>query len=369
MPSAGGSWAEQHVARIKDIDEGERSGKGALVVPPAWDLTPFDYRMLVGIADKHLRLTFALKVSAKVKGRPVDGHAALEWLNRLDPSLVRRTTVDIGATKHRSKVEYDRRNRETWLRHLYAMSVPLDPVADRVADEEPPHQDDRSTGHPGMTTGRPSQRPDGAALPQPAHPDPAAPVTTETAESMRSASGEHLGDQWAQAVQLHARVGDAWAEVITDPLNALEHAMLFSTTHPLTVAFIDAYFAANQFRDIHGENWAQARTGDLTADREMVLRYRSLVEKASRAWEAAYKTSSRLEWEDWLPAKEAKRARRAEALLRVAGDESETLHARAAAAQKAATLLKKVTGFLLPEQVERALADGSRLALPGGSRP
>ena len=132
---------------------------------------------------------------------------------------------------------------------------------------------------------------------------------------------------------------------------------------------IDAYFAANQFRDIHGENWAQARTGDLTADREMVLRYRSLVEKASRAWEAAYKTSSRLEWEDWLPAKEAKRARRAEALLRVAGDESETLHARAAAAQKAATLLKKVTGFLLPEQVERALADGSRLALPGGSRP
>ena len=144
----------------------------------------------------------------------------------------------------------------------------------------------------------------------------------------------------------------AWADMITDPLNALTHSALFDVTQPRTADFVRAYAAAEDYREVMPADPAA----------EQVRKYRSLVKEADRAWVEAHRYAEHLSY-SWLPDSEAKAARQAETLLKVAADETATLHERAAAAKKAASLLDRVKSFMLPDDAVKSVEKSTRLAI------
>jgi hypothetical protein len=192
-----------------------------------------------------------------------------------------------------------------------------------------------------------------APAPQPTvqSPAPAArAVPAESAESVRT-------QRWADAVACHDHISDAWADIITDPLAALDHSLLLDVTQPRTAKFIEAFGRAQDLRALHGTTYP-------TKD-EVVADYLSIVRQADEAWSDAVRHARHVHLA-WLPEGEAKRVRQASALLATAADESQPMHLRADSAAKAAELLAKVTSFYLPEPSATAIETQARLALPAG---
>lgn len=173
---------------------------------------------------------------------------------------------------------------------------------------------------------------------------------------------QHPTHRWADAIAKHDRITDAWADIITDPLAALDHSLLLDVTQPRTAKFIEVYGRAQDLRSLHGT----AYPGGTTArTRKVVADYLGTVRQADEAWTDAMHHARHVHLA-WLPDTEAKRVRQASALLATAADESQPMHLRADAAAKAAQLLAKVTSFYLPPATATAIEVQARLALPAG---
>lgn len=169
-----------------------------------------------------------------------------------------------------------------------------------------------------------------------------------------------LQAQWDTAIETHDRVVEEWADIVTDPLAALEHSLLLDVTQPRTATFIDAYGQAQDLRAVIGTT---CPTGPDARTR--VREYLSAVRKANTAWADASRHAAHVNLR-WLPEAEATSVRRASVFLAVAADETATLPERAAAASKAAALLAEVTSFVLPAEAMRELETTRRLALNPG---
>lgn len=198
---------------------------------------------------------------------------------------------------------------------------------------------------------RSTSRPSASKQPTVQPPAPAArAVPAESGESFRT-------QRWADAVARHDRISDAWADIITDPLAALDHSLLLDVTQPRTAKFIETYGRAQDLRALHGTTYP-------TKD-EVVADYLSIVRQTDEAWSDAVRHARHVHLA-WLPESEAKRVRQASALLATAADKSQPMHLRADSAAKAAELLAKVTSFYLPEPSATAIETQARLALPAG---
>jgi hypothetical protein len=191
------------------------------------------------------------------------------------------------------------------------------------------------------------------------------PTVSAPVSPMQSPSRDvkpSLKAQWDAAIAIHDRVVDAWTNIVTDPLAALDHSLLLDVTQPRTAAFIDAYGHAQDLRAVSGSVYP---TGTAEAVQRAVTDYLSAVRRADTAWEAASRHAAHVNLR-WLPETEATNVRRASVFLAVAADETATLPERAAAASKAAALLAEITSFVLPAEAMRELETTRRLALNPG---
>lgn len=178
------------------------------------------------------------------------------------------------------------------------------------------------------------------------NPAPQAPAPATTADLLRLAN------------ERHDRVRDAWTEIITDPLNALEHASLFDVADTRTAAFISAYGALEDLRAIYP-------SGIPTALAES---YAEQTRECERLWDDAYAYSTKRGY-DFLPDGERDLARKAARMLALAADEAAPVHERAQAATKAAEMLTRISAITLPEPSRAQIASLSRLALTAGPVP
>jgi hypothetical protein len=176
--------------------------------------------------------------------------------------------------------------------------------------------------------------------------------------SPTQASGGQRQDLIERLRRARARydtVADEWGAICTDPLAALDNAALLDVTNSRTAAFIEAYGRAQD---------ATAVIGVRTASTEHTSEYEDLVRGVEIAWSEARRHAERVGYE-WLPAPERDLARKAAALLARAADETASCHERASAAEKAASILRRIETVLLPEPALQAIEQASRLALPG----
>lgn len=178
----------------------------------------------------------------------------------------------------------------------------------------------------------------------------------ERAESEPVASaGSAARTLWAESVQTHDAIAEAYGTILGDPLSALTHSALFDMREVRSVRFIEAYGEATDLRAVHGLTYP-------ALNEAAVKDYRTAVRKADEAWTEALRYSEHITF-DWLPQGEADCARKAAGFLAVAEDSAATTHERAAAAGKAADLLRKVKSFLLPPTAIHALEAQVRLEL------
>lgn len=154
------------------------------------------------------------------------------------------------------------------------------------------------------------------------------------------------------ATARHDRVAQAWGAVISDPLNALDHASLFDVSDARTAKFVTAYGELEDLRSIHREG---------IPDR-LVDEYVTKTRECERLWEDAYAYSTK-RGIDFLPAGERDLARKASRLLALAANESAPLPERAQAAERAAELLNKITAVTLPEASRMQISALTRLAI------
>lgn len=214
-----------------------------------------------------------------------------------------------------------------------------------------------------LAIGRPNERENntGSATTTPT-PDPTPsqpyPEARQAHVAVEGDGGQETRVQrWAKTVARHDAITDEWADIVADPLAALDHSLLLDVTQPRTAKFIETYGRAQDLRSLHGTAFPDST--DVLAD------YLSTVRQADEAWQDAQRHARHIHL-SWLPENEAKWVRQASALLASAADESQPIHLRADSAAQAAKLLAKVTSFYLPKATAAAIETKARLALPAG---
>jgi hypothetical protein len=173
------------------------------------------------------------------------------------------------------------------------------------------------------------------------------PVST----SPRPTGDDTDHETWALARKRHERVAESWTDLVCDPLAALTHCALFDVTHHYTAAFIEALGRADDFISIHGPAFPR--------DRADVDTYAALARTLENTWQAA-RTQAERSGLDWLPASQRADAERARRLLTLASDDGASLAERANAAERAATLLRRIHAVVLPDTTMHALESLSR---------
>jgi hypothetical protein len=156
------------------------------------------------------------------------------------------------------------------------------------------------------------------------------------------------------ATERHDRVREAYIEIITDPLNALEHASLFDVGDERTSKFTEAYIEIEDFTTIHRRGIPTRLAGE----------YAKMAREVERLWDDAYDYSTKRSY-TWLPDGQADIARKAAAALArsVPADGEEITPEQIISARKALDLLDKITAISLPRVTRGAVADTARLAI------
>ena len=159
------------------------------------------------------------------------------------------------------------------------------------------------------------------------------------------------------AAERHERVREAYIEIITDPLNALEHASLFDVGDTRTSKFTLAYLDIEDFTTVH-------RHGVPT---RLAREYAEKAREVERLWDDALDYSTKRSY-TWLPDGQADIARKAAAALAraVPEDGEEITPEQIISARKALDLLDKITAISLPRVTRGAVADTARLAIEAG---
>jgi hypothetical protein len=160
---------------------------------------------------------------------------------------------------------------------------------------------------------------------------------------------------WEQALQRHNALKDAYAELVCDPLAALEHSALLDVHNERTAAFIDVFGRCQDLRSIYAPD-------DQQPAEAVVEDYAAAVRKAWRLWDDAVRYAQRV-GNDWLPPREQDAARKAAALLRMANEDSATEAERALAARRAHEQLAEITSFVLTDQAVEAITRIQRTEL------
>lgn len=182
--------------------------------------------------------------------------------------------------------------------------------------------------------------------PEATDPVPVAPRPASRAETIAAT--------WNHAFERHMEVRDAYSEIITDPLNALDHTALFDMTQTRTAAFIEAYAHCQDIVSIHSSHDPGPEYGRRPKDSSVIEEYATAVRKMKPLWDAAL-SYSRKAGPDWMPEGDQRAARKAASLLRTSRDEAATDAERALAAEKAKETLNTIASFDLPAEAMRAI--------------
>lgn len=145
---------------------------------------------------------------------------------------------------------------------------------------------------------------------------------------------------WSLSVEKYEKVKDAWENIITDPLNALEYSSLFDVKYDKTALFVQTYTQAQDMFVLYPYG---------CDDERVVEKFNLLTNHLERTWLDAYVFAQR-RGVNWLPAEEQKYADRAQKLLRLANDENSSVHERLQAATRAIKMLEYIESFLLPQE-------------------
>ena len=191
-------------------------------------------------------------------------------------------------------------------------------------------------------------------------------ATPSTQEQVTGPAGQEQGQEQVR-VRLRNTLASfeticcAYDDLLLDPFAVLEHAQLLDPANAHTAAFLTSYGEALDTRAGLGphEDVTLAQVQDLER----------LVREADQAWQRARTAAARVRF-DFLAPADARRARHAHQLLVMAAHESGELGERAAAAEKAAGLLRAISGIVIPEPTVQAaggvgVLDGPDLARLG----
>lgn len=165
-------------------------------------------------------------------------------------------------------------------------------------------------------------------------------------------------DDWSAAVARHMAIKDAYADLLHNPVAALERSALWDVTCERTQVFHDRYGTIEDLYQRHGDT---APTNDT-----VITKYADATRRAERAWESANRFASR-EGLSWLPAQQRTFARRAIKMLKVAASEASSPAEQAAAIQKAKDLLDSMTSVHLPLEIHAEIESRTRRQLIAAS--
>lgn len=347
------------------------------VCPPQWDLSPVEYQRTVGrcgpgfsavsiLAAVGLFPTATLGVGVGINLAQGDGY--------FGPGPVAGTFIVLaalfflifgvsnarGRAKARQRVqELDPRdavvlNSAEARRAVLAMAAPLTvPTETPEGTSRPPlSAEDRSRllGDLYAEASRLSVIEKTATFTQ------AAQAVVSTAAAAAQVEDEHADRKrrWAQTWGRFEAIDLAWADLLTDPLAVLDHALLLDVSNVATARFIEAHGHA---RDLIG-----TRTVTDLPPASTLTEIQIAVRALDTAWTDA-KTRAERAGYGWLPKADRKRARQAAALLATAADESLTVAARANAGAKAVELLNAIEAVPMPRVTMLALSERTRLPL------
>jgi hypothetical protein len=183
-------------------------------------------------------------------------------------------------------------------------------------------------------------------------------AVTRAAEEAAARAAAALENALATATERHERIRTAYVDIITDPLNALEHASLFDVGDTRTSKFVQAYLDVEDLVNNHG--------GVVPTD--LISSYADQVRDLVRLWDDALAYSTKRSY-TWLPHGEADIARKAAAALAraIPADGEEITPEQIISARKALDLLDKITTVTLPKQARGAIQAVSRLEITAGS--
>lgn len=164
-----------------------------------------------------------------------------------------------------------------------------------------------------------------------------------------------------QALKRFNNVRDAWTDIITDPLNALDHAPLFDVSVPRTASFITKY---GEITDLVKAIGVDSVTFNVTKlDKIHRDKFIALSREVQTCWDGARSYAVKAGF-SLLDDKSASVAVRARKLLQLALDEAASVHERINAANQAVKLLESIHQLDLPQTALREITATRMLALP-----
>lgn len=365
--------ADLDIARSTSLKESLRLHQEAWqeyrVCPPAWDMTPADYRAtsvdcntsplvpLAGVSGGMTWVSLAgLGVATAIPGG-FSPDATLWLVNGLCGVAGGALMRFAGAAKRRARrrvAELDPREAivltsKAAIDTIEALAVPLD---------DPDTPESRASLDLGGRAERLEKMYETARrLAQGQQAAAGAPSNAATAAAAETAERRR---RWTLVLDRFENVDDAWASLLTDPIAVLEHARLLDVSSPATATFIEAHGYA---RDLIG-----SRTRD-EADvppMETLREVETAVRAMATAWSDAKVRAQRAGYE-WMPEADRTRARRATGFLAQAADKGLDWTARVTYAEKALALMRAIEVVPVPQPILRELAAASALALPPGS--
>ncbi|KQP63168.1 hypothetical protein [Nocardioides sp. Leaf285] len=164
-----------------------------------------------------------------------------------------------------------------------------------------------------------------------------------------------LGERWRLARDRHTRVKEAYAQILTDPLNALTHSVLFDVSDERTARFVTAYSLADDLYDVSAHR---------DRSESEVAQYEGAVHRLGPLWLDALRYAEKVGAE-WMSARDQALAEAATKMLRLARDPGATEAERLSGLRRAHANMASIRSFHLPPGAALALENQVRLALPG----